>query len=109
MRDPELLISMLREMSEQEGGFIAAPLVYGDQGEDLRRHHHADLLNDVGHAEWTSDSVIRITSQGYDFIHAIDNQPEAKAKFLDLFGKGMDYLHAAIRAIELASKAAGTS
>ena len=105
MREPELLICLLKEMSEQNDGTLALPAYYGDQ-EAARRRHHADLLADAGHAEWTHESMVRITTQGYDLLQAVESQPEARASFLDLCRKGMEYVQAAMKAVEIASKLA---
>ncbi len=108
MRDPELLISLLREMSDQINGHIYLPYTMGAEDEEYRRHHHGDLLVDAGHAMWQRDKQgIRITTQGYDFLNAIEKQDDARSGFLQWMQKGMDYANAAIKAVELASKLAG--
>ena len=96
MRDPEVLISLLRGMSEDESGMGRAmvPLVMGGEGDGFVRHHHDELLVDAGHAEWTGydQQIVRITNDGYDFLGAVDNQAKAKTGFLEMFNKGAPYV-----------------
>ena len=105
MRDPELLIDLLKEMSDDDLGRMIVPLTMGADKNEFNRHHHAELLVDAGHADWTSmdQQVVRITNAGYDFLAAVDKQPKAKKRFLDLFNTGASYVQAALKAIELAN------
>ena len=65
-----------------------------------QEYHHAELLSDVGHAEWLSDSVIRITTQGYDFLSA-SKQPGMWGKFAGWMEKGVRYADAANKIMDL--------
>lgn len=113
MRDPELMLSLLEEMSKKDEGTITA-VKPGDgyTGEAHRRHHHVELLVDAGHAEWLSDarSVARITNAGYDFLNAASNTRSgvrARSKYIDMFNSGVPYVRAAQAAVDLVSKAMG--
>lgn len=112
MRDPELMLALLDEMSKRDSGRL--PVVRpgdGHEGEGHRRHHHAELLVDAKHAEWVSDghTVVRITNAGYDFLNAATNPKtgeEAKTKFVDLFNSGVPYARAAQSVVDLVAKLA---
>ena len=102
MRDTELLIELLRRMAENAHGTTILIKSLGMRGGDVSEYHHGELLADVGHAEWTSGKkqVLRITSTGYDFLNAIDREPEAKIRFKQLMEKGLSYADVALRVIE---------
>ena len=70
---------------------------------DRTEYHHAELLSDVGHAQWLSDSVIRITATGYDFLSA-SKQPGMREKFVGWLEKGVRYADAANKIVDLASR-----
>ena len=106
MRDPEVMLSLLREMAGNDGGWIVAPAqahmeMSHEDGE--RRCHHVELLVDAGHAQWNNDQelVARITNAGYDFIDAVEKQERVHTKFLELFKAGSPYLMAAKAALEV--------
>lgn len=103
MRDPDLMLSLLREMADDDSGWIAIPATMGMRAHELRRRHQLELLIDAGHAQWTSPqmSVARITNAGYDFINAVEMQETVRAKFLELFKAGIPYLNAASTAMGL--------
>jgi len=88
MRDTELLIDLLRRMASDEAGRIMIRKVYG---RSQKERHHAELLTDAGHADWVSEQTLRITTHGYDFLNAIDNQPKALDGFIESFEKGVTY------------------
>ena len=112
MRDPELMLSLLKEMSEEDMGRLLVPMTLSMSEEAQHRRHHVELLTDAGHAEWVGDKqqVARITNTGYDFLNAANN-PEngerARGRFIDLFNGGVAYGRAAQAAIELVAKAMG--
>ena len=113
MRDPELMLSLLEEMSRSDEGTIMA-IKPGDgyAGPEHRRHHHADLLVDAGHAKWVSDahSVARITNAGYDFLNAATNPTHGEkvwSRFIDTFNSGVPYARAAQAAVEFVTKLVG--
>ena len=113
MRDPELMLSLLEEMSRSdEGTIMAGEPGDGHTGLEHRRHHHADLLVDAGHAKWVSDerSVVRITNAGYDFLNAATNPThgeKAKSRYVDLFDQGVSYVRSAQAAVDIVAKAVG--
>ena len=106
MRDPDLMLSLLKEMEESPIGRIHM----GSRGrDDMIRFHHAELLVDGGHVEWCNDpkSMLRITKDGYDFSESVARYPEAKNTFQDLLNKGAPYLKAVERAMDIALKLQG--
>lgn len=112
MRDAELMLSLLKEMSDEAMGQLVVPMTMGMSEEEQRRRHHVELLIDAGHARWggNQQQIARITNAGYDFLNAASN-PEngerAKGRFIDLFNGGVAYGRAAQAAIELVAKAMG--
>ena len=113
MRDPGLMLSLLEEMSRSDEGTIAAVKPGdGHTGEPHRRHHHADLLVDAGHAEWmgAGHSVVRIINAGYDFLNAATNPThgeKARSRFIDMFNNGAPYARAAQAVVDVVAKAVG--
>lgn len=100
MRDPELLVTLLRKMSvadDKSGRMFSSNTL---DGRDPEERHHLELLIDAGQAEWISDHVIRITSDGYDFLNAIDNDENTWKKLLEYLDKGIPYVIAARKVIE---------
>ena len=112
MRDPKLMISLLKEMSKNDMGRLITPLEMGMDEREQQRHHHVELLVDAGHAQWASNNhkIARITNAGYDFLNAATNPRDgekATAKFIELFNGGVSYARAAQAAIEVVAKAMG--
>lgn len=107
MRDPAMLVDLLKEMADQSRGHLQCRQYLGMSDEDQSRYHHVELLVDAGHAAWLSPGLARITNDGYDFIQAIDKQQAASDKFSELFHAGATYLKAAMEAVNLANKLAG--
>ena len=101
MRDPEKIIALLKEMDEEEDGRIDVPWFWGDDDDARPRHHHVELLVDAGHAQWLDEFQrgARITTAGYDFLNAVDNQPKAKQRFLDAYRAGNPYAEAVLKAM----------
>ena len=97
MRDPELLLQLLREMAEQPNGRIPMALTMDDD----KRVHHMLLLVDTGLASWRGNLYPRITSAGYDFIAAYDKDPQARQKFWDLLEKAMPYAQTVNKVLEM--------
>ena len=101
MRDPEVMLSLLREMADDDNGRIVVAAHMGMSEDDQRRRHHAELLIDAGHAQWKDPKgVARITNAGYDFIDAVEKQERVHRKFLALCKAGIPYLTAAKAALE---------
>jgi len=101
MRDYEHLLELLKEMNEKTDGRILYIYPIGADEDTLKRNHHAELLIDAGHAKQESDHVVRITNQGYDFLNAVESQPDAKSKFFHFFNRGIPYAEAATRVIDI--------
>ena len=105
MRDPEVMLSLLREMAGNDGGWIVAPAQahMGMSSEDAqRRYHHVELLVDAGHAQWNDQKELAgITNAGYDFIDAVEKQERVHRKFLERFKAGIPYLTAAKAALDV--------
>jgi len=69
MRDTELMLALLKKMSEDLGGRLRPHGGYGYKN-DRKHYHYAELLVDTGHATWTNGNEVRITNKGYDFLIA---------------------------------------
>lgn len=107
MRDPNLMLALLKEMAEaeDESGSIIVPLfTAGSDKETARRRHHAELLTDEGLALWDSDPIVRITNRGYDFLNAIDQGPRYRKRFVELIQGGTKIATAVKTVIELVEK-----
>ena len=105
MRDSEMMVSLLREMEAEKGGRITIFWHMGMGEEELHRYHNVELLIDAGHAKWTGPqkSIVRITNDGYDFVHAFDANRSFRKKYLELFEKGFPYIRAVDKAMSLFS------
>ena len=103
MRDPELLLELLRTMAADEFGRMNLPAHLSMSKEEQNRVHHMEQLADAGHAEWElgSNKFPRITSAGYDFIAALDKNPKIMGAFFDQLQKGIPYLQAVAAAMSL--------
>ena len=57
MYDPELLVKLLRKISDADDGSgrLLAPNTFDS---DPKERHHLELLYDAGQAHWVSDHVI---------------------------------------------------
>ena len=99
MRDPEILISLLRELANTRTGYKPIPATLDA---DPTERHHAHLLVDAGHATWNDleEQILRITNDGYDFLNAIDSQPDAKSHFLEMLNSGLPYVNAALETVK---------
>ena len=107
MRDPELMIRLLKEMANDSYGHVMITKTLGMGEDKLHRIHQIELLVDAGLAEWRSDSMVRITNSGYDFIGAIGQDKSYKQKFEGWLDRGLSLANAAAKVIELAGKAIG--
>jgi len=104
MRNAELMISLLKEMSETIDGSMFTAMTLDADDEEIMKLHHADLLVDAGHAKRKGPDGIRITNEGYDFLNAIEKQEKVKKRFFELFDKGVPYVNAVFSAVDLAKK-----
>ena len=68
-RGEKQMVSLLRKMSDAADGAVHLRRHLGMGEEAQREFHIADLLVDRGLAERKSDSMIRITAAGYDFLN----------------------------------------
>lgn len=107
MRDPDLMLSLLREMANDSLGRIDASMTFDMDEDEQRRVHHVELLVDAGHAEWMGSQVARITNAGYDFLNAVSQDETYRKKFVDYFNRGMPFVEAASKIVDLVGKATG--
>lgn len=103
MRDPDLLLSLLREMAATEYGRISVVQGIGMSNKQQRRVHHVELLADAGLVEWLPPKLPRITNDGYDFIEVVDKNKSSMDKFLELIEKGWPLAQAVLGAIQAVS------
>ena len=102
MRNVDLMIELLEEMSSSADGQILLVRTLGMSEHDLVRYHQAELLSDSGLATWNSDSAIRITNSGYDFLNAVNqDRPQYIATCKELLGKGKALLNVANHIISI--------
>ena len=103
MRDPDLMLSLLREMSEHSSGWVIMPATLGMSELEMHRRHQLELLIDSGHAVWTGPNrdIARITSAGYDFLAATENFEPVRERFLERINAGIPYLDAVRVAMDL--------
>lgn len=107
MRDPELMIGLLKEMAEDSYGHVMITKTLGMSEDKLHRIHQLELLVDAGLAEWRSDSMARIMNSGYDLIAAVDQARSIRKRFLNWIALGWPLAKAAAEAIELAGRLEG--
>ena len=115
MRNHELMLSLLEEMSKDDLGRLTVRIKYGMDKQQKQRRHHVELLIDAGHAEWTDSKldpleIVRITNAGYEFLNAANNPrngEKAMAKFVKLLDSGVPYARAAQTVVEWVAKAMG--
>lgn len=105
MRDPDLMLKLLREMSDAEMGRKTVLRTYGMSEAEQAERHHLELLVDAGHAKWIESGkhTARMTNDGYDFLSAIDRGKGTKAKFTELFNDGVPYVKAALEIVKMVS------
>ena len=107
MRDTELMIALLKEMAEDSYGHVMLIKTLGMGESTQSRLHHAELLADEGLADWRSDSMLRITNHGYEFLAAIEQDKSYREKFADWLDRGASVASATAKIVELAGKAIG--
>ena len=103
MRDSEMLMALLKEMSDDKHGRIQSIMFLGMSDDDLNRSHQIELLVDAGHAAWgdARGDQARITNDGYDFLSAYNKQQPVRDRFAELLDKGVPYVKAALEAMKL--------
>ena len=77
----EGMVTLLQKMSEASDGTILMVQTLDMSEIERQEHHVADLLVDRGLAAWKSDSALRITAAGYDFL-AEHGGPAGGSKYL---------------------------
>ena len=106
MRDPELMITLLRKIADTPNGrVIVRNLRFEIELDFGVVLHQLELLIDAGHATRASPYEARITNDGYDFLNAIDADPKYWEKFLEYFNSGMQYAEAAMHVVEFVKTA----
>ena len=104
MRNVELMVELLEEMSNDAGGEILLVRTLGMSSDTRNKYHHAELLSDAGLATWKSDSMIRVTNHGYDFLSAVNqDRPTHIEKCRELLGQGKSLLEVAATIITIVS------
>ncbi len=101
MRDPELILSMLSQMAANNDGRLKFIRHMGMSDQEQIKAHHLELLADAGLIEWWENQLPRITNQGYDFIEAVNKNPDSKKVFLDRLNAGIPLLQAVLAALNL--------
>ena len=71
MRDIDLMVTLLEDMADKPDGQLLLVKHLGMSEREREQHHNAELLGDAGLATWKSDSTVRITNDGYDFLSAV--------------------------------------
>ena len=95
MRDPELLLSILKKMAEQPSGRLSVLVHLGMSEKEQRRKLHIELLADAGLVDWFDvNKHPRITNAGFDFIEAVNKKKGAREKFLEVLDTGAPLLNA---------------
>ena len=126
MRDPELLIKLLKELAAEPTGEKLTVMTFRMGEEGLRQMHHYELLADAGHAEWRESvkrtttgkteratkerNSIRITAAGYDFVEALGSEKkgeEVRRRFLERMKDGVGYTRAATEAVKIVADIIG--
>lgn len=102
MRDPELLINVLRETSQYESGMIMLVKPF-----DENVVHHLNLLIDAELGVERGDYLMEITNAGYDFLNAIEANPDKEKMWVDLLNNGATLARACEKVTEDVNKGLG--
>jgi len=96
MYDPELSLKLLKDMAEAVDGRVVNLPSLGMSEEQRHERHQLELLIDAGHAQWEGHQLafVRITRDGYDFLNAIESNPNLRKEFLEHLKNGLPYLKA---------------
>ena len=94
MRDPEMMVSILRKMADSPAGEMILRLTLGMSEEQRVHNHHVELLLDAGLAAEKSASMVIITNDGYDFLNALENNLQALPAFVNMIHGGKTLLEA---------------
>ena len=93
------MIAVLREGVEASDGRILAPIYEGD-ADAHKKHHHVELLEDCGLAEWLNDGVARVTYAGYGFLEGLNTKASAWDKLNYYIEKGIPITTAVAKLLE---------
>ena len=110
MRDPDILVGLLREMELSPNGRLPSTSFLGFSSlriiehQDPERFHHVEILLDLGYAEKDGQDMVRITNSGYDFLDAVRKNNNLSEKFHGLLNRGVPFATAAMKIIGLARK-----
>ena len=105
MRDPEMILRLLREMADDPSGQKFTVAYKGMDEDEQAERHHVELLVDAGHARWLSHQMARITNDGYDFLNAVENVEGTRTRFIEMFEKGVPYAKAVLEIVQVAKAA----
>ena len=101
MRDPELMIKILEEMSKKSSGSILVIRCFDMSETEKARFHHVELLCDTGLISKESDQCFRITNDGYNFLAAINQDRTINfPKFMKFLGEGIEFAESVRRIID---------
>ncbi|MDJ0993118.1 MAG: DUF2513 domain-containing protein [Dinoroseobacter sp.] len=73
-RDDDYIRSLLFEFVEQEDWLILVTDTLSSNKEDRKRRYHVLLLCDAGLMTQVGNSTFRLTSQGHDFVSALQDE-----------------------------------
>lgn len=106
MRDPELMIKILEEMSKKSSGSILVIRRLGMSKTEQVRFHHVELLWDTGLVRKESDQCFRITNDGYNFLAAINQDRTINfPKFMKFLGEGIEFAESVRRILDFVNSA----
>ena len=101
MRDRAQMITILEGMRDNAQGIMVIPGPFGLDPDEQKTVHHVQLLEDEGLVEIESESMARITSDGYDFLEEMERGPDYRKKIIGWSGAGktlVDTLNAVMTA-----------
>ena len=101
MRNADFMIEILNEMNNTVDGQILFVQTLGMSEIEREHRHHAELLDDAGLATWKSESMLRITNKGYDFLNAIGQDKRYIESFKTLLAQGKSLLEVANKIISI--------
>lgn len=72
-RDNDFIRELLIEVEDTDDIYIMANLHLSSSHDDLKRHHHCELLCDAGLLMSINKGTYRMTNQGHDYLSSIRN------------------------------------
>lgn len=76
IRDYDYIRNMLIEFEASDEWFMIVALYVGASSEQEKKFAHCELLVDAGFFQRYENHAYRMTSKGYDFVHAIRNDDD---------------------------------